>query len=387
VTDTAHATTGPPIATTRAGRLRRIRAVVTDDNLTAGEARVIVLVILYGNCDGLAWPGQRRLKREAHASGPVVVKALRRAVECEHLAPAGRKEHGTAAWLILDVPPDSDENNGAACRKGYTLKDSPSAPHSRHAETRPAHHIDTGQRTTSDDSACHIEGSSAPSSRHENYEPIEPQRKEGTGCAGPSLTTSLPTDGNNGNGDARKRNAQGPDARLLALYESRLGRPCRDGERTKFAEAVREARAAGTTDPMIANAVAEAQDTAPWTGPNAAKTAARELIKSWESGDFGEERKTVRAILDDIAFVGRYAAGREGPTVSEGLYRVERVQAWADRHLKTLRAAHIWPDDVAGGERLFAPRNLWPPEADAGAVPAEPSADTPDAEAVPAPDA
>ena len=346
MTATADTTVRLPVATTRAGRLRRIRAVVVEGGLTPSEVRVIVLVVLHGNRDGLAWPGQRLLRRAAHASGPIVARALRRAVVLGHLFPAGRGPRGVARWAVPDVPLDGGGGGGAACREGDTLKAPASAPDSRHAEAKPACHIDTGQRVTSGDPARHIgrfQRGRFPARNH-NREPVEQEKREPGGCAAvPPLSFADSDGGNDGGNDGAD-----PDARFARLYSARLGRPCRPAEAARLADAVAEARAAGATPALVAWAVVDAVDGAPWTGPNAARAEARALVAAWAAAGLEPARPTVTAILDDIRFAGRYAGGHEGPTVGEGRARCERVAAWAARHADALRRASTWPGTLHG---------------------------------------
>ena len=153
----------------------------------------------------------------------------------------------------------------------------------------------------------------------------------------PALNSTAPGNGS-GNGDS-----QDADRRLVATYAAARGRPCRNGEAAKLLEAVREARAAGATDPLIAHRVIDAGDAAPWVGPNAAREAARELVRDWAK-HLEPPRHNVAEILQDIAFTRRYERGEKGEREGIGLDRCRQVREWESHHAEVVAKACRWPD-------------------------------------------
>jgi len=123
-----------------------------------------------------------------------------------------------------------------------------------------------------------------------------------------------------------------------------LGRAPTPREQSSFNQAVTEAQRAGATDALIAHFVRQTPlSEGVWTGPNAAREAARKLVRDWTVAGLEPRRDTVQAILDDLAFVQRYESGQEGPTENAGLDRCLQVQEWAARHADTLAKAREWP--------------------------------------------
>lgn len=317
-------------ATTPAGRLRRIAAIVADADLAAGDARVLVAVVAHANGRGRAWPGQRRLRRAACACGSTVARALRRAVERGHLIPAGRGPHGVTVWIVPDVVPDDPPDDGAAYRATGALNTAPSVPCDGRADGR-------ASVPSASAPAYPLGDSSVPSHRRETMK-INREEKEEARTAPSAQARTTRDDDADGNG-----NGPDTDARFLSVYAVARGRPCRNGEAAKLAQAVAEARAAGATDALIANAILDAADAAPWAGANAARGDARELVRDWDR-HIEQPRPTVQAILDDLAFVRQYLARPPSERENAGTIRCESVRAWAERYADVLAKARAWPD-------------------------------------------
>lgn len=317
-------------AKTPAARLRRVAAIVGDADLAAGDARVLVAVVAHANGRGRAWPGQRRLRRAACACGSTVARALRRAVERKHLIPAGVGPRGVAVWLVPDVVPsgprEDPPDDGAAYRRTGALKEPASVPRHGRADGRAS--------VPSVSSPAYLPGeSSVPSDGRETKDVNRTEKKEPEKHPPAQARTS---------GNADNGHDDGPDARLVAVYSAARGRPCRDGEAAKLLEAAREALAAGATPALVANAVLNAGDAAPWIGPNAARDAARRLIAAWAE-QLEPPRPTVQAILADCRFAAAYLKRPAAEHDGAGVIRCEGVVSWAERHADALKQATQGP--------------------------------------------
>ena len=299
-------------ATTPAGRLRRIEAVLCDRDLTRAEAVAVVGVVLRGNGNGLAWPGQRHLRAHFGLGGPSVVEGLRKADGRHIVRQETRAEHGGDRWLVLDTMAESAGN---------------SVPTVGTLDADSARQFGNGSAPVSDGSAPVTDPQRA-TRRHETEgKPVEPRRE-------PDPAPSAPADSDS-NGNA--------DARLVAVYNARRRRPCGKGQAAKFLQAVREARDAGATDALIAHRAMEHAEAAPWAGPNAARDDALELVRDWDR-HLEPRRPTVGAILADIDHAKRYVAGETGEVENAGLMRCEDVEAWTKRHAEVLAKGRTWPD-------------------------------------------
>ena len=155
-------------------------------------------------------------------------------------------------------------------------------------------------------------------------------------------------DPDNGNGDGG-----GGDARLLDILRCATGRLASNGTAGRFLEAVREARAAGATDSMIATCTLEAGDGPPWAGPNGAREAARALLTDFARLEILPAPKTVADALKFLDFCRERLASGEGDGESRATWN--RAASWADRHAEDLRRAATWPEPAAVPARGAAP--------------------------------
>ena len=96
--------------------LERIRRIVKDEDLTPSEKLAVIAVVLHANTKtGLAFPGQRTIRRETGIGGKPVESALacpgpgesrpRGKAVGQHIEPAGRGRHGVRVWRVLPASP------------------------------------------------------------------------------------------------------------------------------------------------------------------------------------------------------------------------------------------------------------------------------------------
>ncbi len=335
----------PPgvVATTPAGRLRRIEAVLRDPALTHSEALAVVGVVLHGNGHGMAWCGQRRLRKRYGLSGGVVVSGLRKSLG-RHLDDAGTGPHGAHLYRVLAVPtdtPDDDETGPDSAPPSGTLDTPPSAP-------VPGMLDDVSARRSGTSSAP-VSGSSAPvcpaqraALWHETNDSnqLRNQRREPHGNS-PPLAALAPDNGDGNDGTTADTHADADDLDLPSLAGQARGRPLSEKEASVFQSAIVEARAAGCTEALIRHHVAQAAPgAAVWTGPQAARDAVRSLVESWNGSDFGRPRPGLADVLRDLRFTLGAALPAPG-TADAGtiLARRAAVARWAKAHATTLQAA------------------------------------------------
>ena len=171
--------TAAPIATTRAGRLRRIEAVLRDRDLTRAEAVAVVGVILHANGRGLCWPGQRRLRYLFHLSGAAVAGGLRKAVGT-HLGDAGIGPRGVRLYRVHDAP-DVPRKAKASAPVAGTLNDPPA----RRFDDSSAPILDSSAPESPAQRAC---GRHETNNVNQNREPKEREPEQGDGTDSLSLS-------------------------------------------------------------------------------------------------------------------------------------------------------------------------------------------------------
>ena len=244
-------------------------------------------------------------------------------------------------WLSLGARPSADTLRRPAAAP-TAFSDIASCPYPK-TGTPPAHRqpeaLDTGQRTDFETPAHR----SAPASA-----PVLTGQRTASGSA-TNVELAQATGGGNCPASLSGAHGQGShglppaDARLLGCLEAAPGRPT-NGQAGKYLEAVREARQAGATDPMIACGVLEKAGGTPWAGPNAARDKARGLIADFEAAcGFDGKPKTVPTIL---VFVRGCAAAEKRAAAGESLENpcgVASVRQWAARNRKALTDAETWP--------------------------------------------
>ncbi len=134
------------------------------------------------------------------------------------------------------------------------------------------------------------------------------------------------------------------DGRLVALMERVRGKAL-GRQRENFLTAVREAREAGATDPMIAAAVLADGRGQVWAGPNAARAQARRLLGDFEPYFCPRNARTIKGLLDRVGTCRRLQ--ERGDLEAGPAADVSATLRWALAHKAVLEAAVAWPEGAS----------------------------------------
>lgn len=280
----------------------RIDDILRDERMTANQRLATVAVALHGNKrTGLAYPGQRRLRREYHVGGRAIPEALACPKPGEdrkpglaigvHLEPAGRGPRGVQQYRVIPGErPGGDPDGPQGSSSG------PSAP------TGGALHPSSAPETAG---SAPVSPSSAP------------------GCAAQRAQGGRET-------VVEREKMNGEKERLLSLA---FPKGATEKQRAALLKPVREAAAAGVPYPLMAHAlVSPKTDGAPWKRIDEAKARARGIVEA--VNDDSQKH------FEDLAHLLNYAQNG-----GDGL--PARIEVGGKRYglSATVRQCTTWPDD------------------------------------------